>query len=262
MWISDTIEVNGDSFFYTRTGGDRPPIVMAHGGTGCNLDWLPVAQALEADYDLIMLDARGHGKSVRATPGEPYNLVADLAGAIDAFGLDRPIVMGQSLGAVTATGLAARYPEKTCAIILEDPALVEKFEPGWHHVYRQANQDRQKLSSGELLANIRKKTVNWTEENRLARVQGAIQVDPDLFLFDPLAGLQSTNVYPYIKCPGLLITSDPEMDVLMTPEEAQEIITMWPQGQWMHIPDAGHVIHCNQFERYMEVVREFLRTLQ
>jgi pimeloyl-ACP methyl ester carboxylesterase len=47
------------------TGGDHPPLLLAHGYTDSGLYWTRVARALEADYNVIMPDARGHGQ----TPG-------------------------------------------------------------------------------------------------------------------------------------------------------------------------------------------------
>jgi predicted alpha/beta-fold hydrolase len=63
VWQSGDIEVNGLSLHYTRTGGDKPQVVLAHGFSDDGLCWTPVAELLEADYDVIMVDARGHGRS-------------------------------------------------------------------------------------------------------------------------------------------------------------------------------------------------------
>ena len=62
-WQSGDIEVNKLKLHYTRTGGDKPPVVLAHGFSDDGLCWTPVAKLLEADYDVIMVDARGHGRS-------------------------------------------------------------------------------------------------------------------------------------------------------------------------------------------------------
>ena len=46
---------------YYRTGGEKPPLLLLHGFNEYGLTWLRVAKELERDYDIIMLDARGHG---------------------------------------------------------------------------------------------------------------------------------------------------------------------------------------------------------
>ena len=55
---------NGIRLHYYRTGdGTKPAVVLCHGFSDSGLCWTPVARQLEADYDVIMLDARGHGLS-------------------------------------------------------------------------------------------------------------------------------------------------------------------------------------------------------
>jgi pimeloyl-ACP methyl ester carboxylesterase len=57
-WQSGDVETNGIRLHYTRTGGAKPPLVLAHGVTDSGLCWTPIAEALAADYDVIMVDAR------------------------------------------------------------------------------------------------------------------------------------------------------------------------------------------------------------
>jgi len=96
--------------------------VLAHGFSDSGLCWTPVAEALEADYDLIMIDARGHGQS--DAPEHGYGsaeYAADVAGVIGALQIQRPAVLGHSMGAATALALAGLYPDIPGAILLEDP---------------------------------------------------------------------------------------------------------------------------------------------
>ena len=55
-WQSGDVVVNGLRLHYTRTGGDKPPFVLAHGFSDDGLCWTPVARQLEADYDVVMID--------------------------------------------------------------------------------------------------------------------------------------------------------------------------------------------------------------
>ena len=82
-WQTGYVETNGLRLHYTRAGGNKPPIVLAHGVTDAGPCWTPVAEALAADYDPIMVDARGHGRS--DAPEHEYGPAAqaeDLAGVI------------------------------------------------------------------------------------------------------------------------------------------------------------------------------------
>jgi len=62
-WRTGYVETNGIRLHFTRTGGDKPPIVLAHGVTDAGPCWSPVAEALTPEYDTIKVDTRGHGYS-------------------------------------------------------------------------------------------------------------------------------------------------------------------------------------------------------
>src|SRR2546430_2340541 len=80
-WSEDFVEANGIHQHYYRTGGEKPQLVLLHGFEEAAICWLRVAKALEHDYDIIMIDARGHGLSDRATSGfTPELLTEDAAG--------------------------------------------------------------------------------------------------------------------------------------------------------------------------------------
>ena len=54
---------NNISIHYTRTDNYKPPIVLLHGLVATGMCWKNIAQALSDDFNVIMPDARGHGKS-------------------------------------------------------------------------------------------------------------------------------------------------------------------------------------------------------
>lgn len=57
-WNTATCKTNQINMHYTRTGGNKPPLILLHGLTGNGACWTPVAKELENDYDIIMPDAR------------------------------------------------------------------------------------------------------------------------------------------------------------------------------------------------------------
>ena len=63
-WRTGFVEAaDGTRIHYTRTGSDKPAVVLLHGFQVNGLNWLRTAQALESTYDVVMPDFRGHGKS-------------------------------------------------------------------------------------------------------------------------------------------------------------------------------------------------------
>src|SRR6266568_3832496 len=76
-WSEGDVFANGFRHHYYRTGSENPPLLLLHGFNEYGLTWLRVAKALEQDYDIIMLDARGHGHSDGIASGFSTTLLVE-----------------------------------------------------------------------------------------------------------------------------------------------------------------------------------------
>jgi pimeloyl-ACP methyl ester carboxylesterase len=254
---------------YTRTGGAGRPVVLAHGVTDDGLCWTPVAEALAPDYDLIMVDARGHGRSEATDGGFGLpELASDLAGVIAALGLRRPAVLGHSLGAATALVLAGTSPGAAGAILLEDPPAWWATPPGGRpgDAERRANMRARLIglkrkTRDELIAEQRAELPTWGETELGPWADAKLRVSCDVwerFNSNPAASLDWPATLGRIACPALLITSDPERGAIVTEADAVALRGLVPQLRVAHVPGAGHSIRREQRDRYLEVVRGFL----
>lgn len=98
---------DGGDLAYFDTGGQGPSIVLLHGFTDHSISFLPLLGRLSG-HRLILPDLRGHGASARATAYDLDGFAGDVEALIAAMSLDRPFVIGHSMGAMTALRLAAR----------------------------------------------------------------------------------------------------------------------------------------------------------
>jgi len=101
--------------------GGKPPALLLHGIGNYGRVWDLVAEAVAGRLRLVAPDARGHGAS--ATPADGYtpeDFVADAVSVMDGLGLDRPVVVGHSMGGAHALVLAALHPEMVRALVLVD----------------------------------------------------------------------------------------------------------------------------------------------
>ena len=122
QWTAGYFVSHGTKLHYYRTGGNKLPLVLLHGISDDGLCWTPVAGVLADQHDVIMLDLRGHGNSDAPDQGYDYETMAtEVVGLIEGLELENPVVMGHSMGAMTALTLAALNPDLPRAIILEDP---------------------------------------------------------------------------------------------------------------------------------------------
>jgi pimeloyl-ACP methyl ester carboxylesterase len=266
VWQSGKIKVNELQLHYTRTGGDKPPLVLAHGFSDDGLCWTPVAEVLASEYDVIMVDARGHGRS--DGPEQGYTSVehaADLAGLIAGLGLDRPAVLGHSMGAATALVLAGTYPESPGAILLEDPPTWWVSGPTDSPADTQRRAQMRARIIGlkrktrqELIADQRVEAPGWSEAELGPWADAKLRFSFHVLNRSNPATLDWPDTVRRITCPALLITSDPERGGLVTEASAAALQALVPQLRVAHVPGAGHNIRREQFERYLEVVRVFL----
>lgn len=265
-WQFGDLAVNGVKIHYTRTGGRtssfKPPIVLAHGLADDGLCWTPVAEALEADYDVVMVDARGHGRS--DAPEQGYGTAdhaSDLAGVITALGLRRPAVLGHSMGAVSALALAGMRPDLPRAILLEDPPprwIPAAPAPARPAPIHQAIIELKRRTRDELLAHAARQWPPWPEAELGPWADAKLRFSFNALLADEPPALDWPAIVHRITCPALLITADPALGAIITPEIAASLGALMPQTRVVHIAGAGHNIRREQFSSYMKVVSAFL----
>jgi pimeloyl-ACP methyl ester carboxylesterase len=104
-------EVNGVNLYHETHGAGRP-LILLHGGLGSGEMFGPVIPALAARHRVITVDLQGHGRTADVDRPLDVRLMAgDIAALIDHLGLDRPDLVGYSLGGGVALHTAAKYPD-------------------------------------------------------------------------------------------------------------------------------------------------------
>ena len=101
--------------------GDPPGGLLLHGIGNYGRYWDFFADAIAGRLRLIAPDARGHGESAKPSGGyAPADFVADAVAVMDASALERPVVVGHSMGGYHATALALAHPKRVRALVLVD----------------------------------------------------------------------------------------------------------------------------------------------
>lgn len=127
-------EVNGINLYYETHGAGRP-IVLPHGGLGSGEMFGPVIPALAEGHQVIAVDLQGHGRTADIDRPIDVRLMADdIAALIDHLGLDRPDLVGYSLGGGVALHTAVTYPDTvgrlvTASVYLRPDAIDRKSAP-------------------------------------------------------------------------------------------------------------------------------------
>jgi pimeloyl-ACP methyl ester carboxylesterase len=107
----DYADVNGLHLYYETHGSGRP-LILLHGGLGTGAMFGPVLTELAAHHQVITPDLQGHGRTAEIDRRIDVRLMAgDIAALIRHLGLDKPDVVGYSLGGGVAMWTAIKYPE-------------------------------------------------------------------------------------------------------------------------------------------------------
>jgi pimeloyl-ACP methyl ester carboxylesterase len=105
-------DVNGINLYYEIQGSGRP-LILLHGGLGSGEMFGAALPAFTAGHQVILPDLQGHGRTADIDRPFDFGVMADdVAALIDHLGLDKPDVVGFSLGGGVGLHLAIRHPEK------------------------------------------------------------------------------------------------------------------------------------------------------
>jgi len=133
------VSANGLRLHYRRwhpaePGPRVPPILLLHGLASAARIWDFVAPLLaERGYVVTALDQRGHGESDKPDSGYDFAaIIADDRAAVQILGIERPVVVGHSWGAMVALQYAAAYAGDVTALALVDGATNQfSLRPDW-----------------------------------------------------------------------------------------------------------------------------------
>jgi pimeloyl-ACP methyl ester carboxylesterase len=110
-------QVNGINLYYEIHGAGRP-LVLLHGGLGSGEMFEPIMPQLAERHQVVAPDLQGHGRTADIDrPLDIRVLADDIAALIDHLGLDRPDVVGYSLGGGVALQVAVRHPGKVRRLV-------------------------------------------------------------------------------------------------------------------------------------------------
>lgn len=139
------IQVRGVDHYYqwiveptNKQSAPKPIMVFLHGWAGSARYWETTAQAIASQFDCLLYDLRGFGRSylpqhqnVEIPPYEMADYAEDLAVLLDSLQLDRVYINAHSMGASVATLFLNRYPERVEKAILTCSGIFEYDEPSF-----------------------------------------------------------------------------------------------------------------------------------
>ncbi|HYG35839.1 MAG TPA: alpha/beta fold hydrolase [Clostridia bacterium] len=248
-----------------QTYGQGKPLLILHGLLGSLENWQTAGLKLSTHFQVFAVDQRNHGRSPH-TEEMNYSVMAeDLAHLMQAQGLNSAVVLGHSMGGKTAMQFALSYPQRVEKLVVVDIAP-RAYAPRHEQIF-------QALSSLDL---SRFQTRKQIEE---ALAPGIPDLATRQFLLKNLTrdsagvfvwknGLQEIHrAYPQLNLPvtsnsvftkPVLCVRGEESDYVVE-EDLGQIRALFPNAQLLTIPAAGHWVHAEKPEAFVQGVLAFLR---
>ena len=248
------------------------PILFLHGGALTAHTWDLCCLALRDEFHCIALDQRGHGDTDWA-PDADYSIGAqreDIRGFADRLGLDRFVLVGQSMGAINGLAFAVTHPERLSALVMIDAgpevrrrgsSRIREFVNGGakpetlEEIIERAlafnpRRDPQILRRS-LMHNLRRQpdgSWGWKyDRSRFQRLDHDTHLAERRRLADNLAK---------VTCPALVIRGA-ESDVFHQ-DDAERLAKNFPDGRQITIAQAGHTVQGDNPKDLVAALREFL----
>jgi len=280
-WTDGYVYANGIRIHYYHAipAPGKPVVVMAHGATDIGLSWTTLTKELQADYDIYMPDARGHGLSDPPTTADTGDTgVEDLVGFIHAMKLERPILMGHSMGASTVMRLAAKYTDLPRAVIMLDPGLGAPSGAGRGAAPAASGRGaatplvmggtaeslvaQNNRSYDDLLAQCRQQTPKWDPLDcaywAVSKRQYHGSYVPGGGRGPGGGGMSTMDALSKIAVPALILKQDAPPETRRANEQAAKVLK---NGKLVHIDGAGHNLHHDQRQRTLDVLKPFLASV-
>lgn len=232
---------------YFELHGTGEPVLLLHGFSGSSQDWAAVASDWSRDFQLIVPDLRGHGRSsVLATPFRHADASADILGLLDHLNVNTCKGLGVSGGGNVLLHMATRQPKRVEAMVL---VSATPYFPAQARTIMRQYRDRLPPEQWEVLR--RRHPAGDTQIESLLASTAAFADSYDDMNFTP----------PYlstIQARTLIVQGD--RDPLYPVELSVEMAKAIPRSSLWIVPDAGHgPVSGARWPEFLKTAAEFLR---
>ena len=263
-----SLEIDGIKIVYLDEGKGEA-ILLIHGFSGNIFNWKDVFEPLSREYRVLVPDLPGYGKSA-CPPRKQKHLIlwyADfLARFLDRLGIEKAVVVGNSMGGAVAGWLAVRHPEKVEKLVLVDSAGLRMPLLELMAGLVALTPPKQMVSLVEMISPRSEKALSRlpeSEQNRALLAQA--RYDSELRACSSRAMRRSIlsltkdlldGNLKQIQAPTLIIWGD--NDRTLSVKNAHKFKKKIPKAELKIIPQGGHTPMQNTPEQFLKVLKEFI----
>lgn len=252
------VHANGIRQHLIRHEGSGPDLLVIPGITSPAITWNFVAERLTDYYNVHVLDVRGRGLSQAGDLDYSLDAMADDVVALTSTEyLNRPLVLGHSMGARTAIRAARKAPEAFAGLLLVDPPVSgpgrREYPSPWPW-YEESIVMAQKGCSAEDMKHF---CPTWTAEQLALRAEWLHTCQLDA-IDTTYRGFHTDDIHsdmPYLNLPLRLVVAGAAP--VISDDDVKEIVELAPHIQVQVVEGAGHMIPWDKLDGFVGAVADF-----
>lgn len=251
---------------YYKTLGAGDPLFILHGLFGSSDNWITLGNKFSEEYQVVLVDMRNHGQSPHSDIWDYPSMANDIYLLSNNLGYDKINLLGHSMGGKVGMTIAGKYPQFLKKLIVAD--IAPKYYPVRHRqiidgllsinlkqIENRTQADKQ-LETHISEAGIRMFLLKNLEKDSEGGFRWKLNLD---IIRNHLENVgQATIPTSKISTPTLFIrgiNSD-----YVTDEDIMEIRKYYSNSEVESIGNAGHWLHAEQPEAFMNTVLKFLKS--
>ena len=240
--LSEIIPINGIQLYY-EVHGEGEPLILVHGGLGNSTYWEKQFDAFAAEYQVIALDSRGHGRSTFSDEPIGYDLMmSDVIALMDHLGIEKANLLGWSDGGIIGIDMAINHPDRVDKII----AYGANYNP---------SGVRSDIEENEVFNAYVEKAI----EDYLALSPAPEKLDA---FFENIGNMWATEPNFTVEQLGAISTPilvlDGEDEEAILTEHTVEMAGLIPTAELLLMPGTGHFAMWEQSDEFNRIVLDYL----
>ncbi len=267
------------NLFYREKGSGDRTIIIVHGLYGASDNWLSVANDLEVDFRIVLIDQRNHGRSPHSDEHTYETMANDLLELMKKLQIKRAVLIGHSMGGKTVMRFSLDHPEMVEKLIVVD---IAPKSYGSFSNYAEVTADHNKiidaLSSTDLTQYKNRKEIDkalkpaFPSQTLRAFMMKNLKHHKDGHfswkvnfkalknnLEEIMNGFSNLKKESETKAPEAIFIKG-EKSPYIQEDDTMVINKFFPGSQIVTIPDAGHWVHAEKQDLFVKTVKYFLDT--
>jgi pimeloyl-ACP methyl ester carboxylesterase len=265
-----------DGTLWYEEKGSGPPLVFLHGGWQNSEAWQAQVDRFADEYRVVTVDLRGHGQT-GATDAGQYSIdlfVDDLERLLSHLGIDRPLLIGVSIGGMVLQSYLDKHPSGARGAVIGGPLQsmppvdlppgVKSFASPLPAISGMVSTIGPTATFQSFLSSISAATggpwltIDSAVRSKAMAAVGDFSRDEYLKVFAALYEFVPPDL-SHVQTPVLVLYGDHE--VSQGKHQGERIATTVAHGTWQEIPDAGHLVNQDNPRAFNEACTEFFATL-